>query len=331
MSQTNLVEYESQSAPDLVDQPDLWSDRDWEGPLLAIGLKLCTPFLGAGACAGILPTGSQIASRWVDEYEYPFDDRTNLPRVAQYIAVDRDANVPRHRLVTDFNRLIAPLRKQGFPHLRNPNDPHRVAADLELPLYITTNYDDFMLQALQLNAPPTMPGRFPKREVCGWRVSPRRGRMANPTTRVQDEPTPEHPIVYHLHGWLEDPESMVLTEDDYLDFLVYITDDPDALWSRLREAFSASSLLFLGYSMEDLNFQVLLRQLSNYMGKPQGARHVAVQLAPQGHETDAELKRRADRQRIYLEKKYGLQKVKVYWGTCERFAAELRRKWETMK
>ncbi|HYR08692.1 MAG TPA: SIR2 family protein [Longimicrobium sp.] len=311
-----------------LEEEDLWSDRDWESLLLAIQLKLCTPFLGAGACAGVLPLGGQVASRWSDEYDYPFDDRASLPRVSQYVAIDRGAQTPRFKLVADFNRTIAPLRKQGFPHLRRPSDPHRVVADLELPLYITTNYDDFMLQALRLNPPLSFPVREPMREVCDWRMSRQRGRISAASQRSLPEPSPENPIVYHLHGWLDDPDSLVLTEDDYLDFLVYISENPDLIWARLEEAFASSSLLFLGYSLDDLNFKVLLRQLANYMQRSEGARHVAVQLAPQGDETDEQMKRRAERQRIYLEEKYKIQKVKVYWGTCERFAAELRRKWE---
>ena len=36
-------------------------------------------------------------------------------------------------------------------------------------------------------------------------------------------PTPANPLVYHLHGHLEMPQSLVLTEDDYLEFLVRIS------------------------------------------------------------------------------------------------------------
>ncbi len=47
-------------------QPDGWDEGDWEGLLYAIKFKQCTPFLGAGACAGVLPLGGEIAREWAD-------------------------------------------------------------------------------------------------------------------------------------------------------------------------------------------------------------------------------------------------------------------------
>ena len=34
------------------------------------------------------------------------------------------------------------------PDFRAPSEPHAVLADLPLPIYMTTNYDDFMVKAL---------------------------------------------------------------------------------------------------------------------------------------------------------------------------------------
>jgi len=315
--------------PKVDHEPDVWTDDEWDGILLAIRTKMCTPFLGAGACHGILPLGTEVAQRWATAYGYPFDDPYNLPRVAQFVAIHREgaALTPRLKIAEELMKLVDAERRKGYPALKLEDEPHRIMADLELPLYITTNYDDFMVQALTLNPPITFKQRTVRREFCDWR-SVRRRRRANDTQRVPfPEPQPETPIVYHLHGWLERPDSMVLTEDDFLDFLVFLTEDPQIVEARLQDAFATTALLFLGYSLQDLNFQVLLRQLGDYMARNEGARHVSVQLAPQGHETDAQLRERADKQRRYLEEKYRLQKVKVYWGTCRRFAAELRRKW----
>ena len=37
-----------------------WLDDDWQGLLYAIKYKTCTPVLGAGACAGVLPLDDGI-------------------------------------------------------------------------------------------------------------------------------------------------------------------------------------------------------------------------------------------------------------------------------
>src|SRR5437867_794479 len=39
------------------------------------------------------------------------------------------------------------------------------------------------------------------------------------------DPKPHQPIVYHLHGHIEIEPSIVVTEDDYLDFLVHISEE----------------------------------------------------------------------------------------------------------
>ncbi len=40
---------------------------------------------------------------------------------------------------------------------------------------------------------------------------------------------PIHPLVYHLHGYIDIPQSIVLTENDYLDFLIFMKKN----WQRL--------------------------------------------------------------------------------------------------
>jgi hypothetical protein len=293
---------------------DQWTDADWEGLLYAIEYKQCTPVLGAGACAGVLPLGRDIATSWAAQYDYPFQDTENLPRVAQYVAIQGGPNTPKFRLKKEFATY-------GFPDFNDPNEPHRLVADLRLPVYVTTNYDDFIMQALARGDPP----RQPKREVCQWFKLRGRNKLE---VDIGFQPTPEKPLVFHLHGSLEIVDSMVLTEDDYLEFLVCVSEEENLIPPCVSEVFTSSSLLFMGYSLDDMNFKVLFRKLSSYMRRNQSERHVSVQLAPKPNESTAEFIARARKQRDYLERHFGLQKVKVYWGTCQEFARELRAKWE---
>lgn len=293
---------------------DHWTDADWEGLLYAIEFKQCTPVLGAGACAGVLPLGREIATEWARQYDYPFQDTENLPRVAQYVAIQAGPNTPKFRIKREF-------AARGTPNFDNPNEPHRLVADLRLPVYVTTNYDDFIMQALARGTPP----RQPKREVCQWFKLRGRNRL---DVDVGYQPTPDRPMVFYLHGTLDNVDSMVLTEDDYLEFLVCVSEEENLIPPCISEVFTSSSLLFMGYSLDDMNFKVLFRKLSSYMRRNQSERHVSVQLAPTPNESNEAFITRARQQRDYLEKNFGLQKVKVYWGTCEAFAAELRARWE---
>src|SRR4051794_31037529 len=135
------------------------NERDWGILLRRIKDKECTPFLGAGACAGTLPMGSQIAREWSEKYHFPDEEHAHdLPRVAQYLALG-DARFPKQEI---RERLIA----EGEPDFGATDEPHAVLAELALPLYLTTNYDAFMTKALQLS------GKNPSREASRWRERP---------------------------------------------------------------------------------------------------------------------------------------------------------------
>jgi len=286
-------------------------DVDWELLLKRIKKGLCTPFLGAGACYGSLPLGADVARNWARQYGYPLEDSGKLERVSQFVVTQKDGIWPKE--------LFAELIEQAEPpDFARPDEPHGVLADLPLPLYLTTNYDDFMTRALQDRR------RDPKRDLCRWNS------LTEKLKSVFDgpagyEPTVASPVVFHLHGHAGNYASMVLTEDDYLDYLVRLSKDWDFLPARIQRAMTESSLLFLGYGIADWDFRVLFRALVTYLEKSLGHAHVSVQLVPVGPEASDEQKAQARR---FLDKYYGHMNVRVYWGTCREFAAELRQRWE---
>jgi len=294
-----------------------WSEDDWNTLLLSFKLRECTPFIGSGASAEILPTGRRLAESWADEFKYPFPDRNNLLKVAQYIAVHKGGRVPQLKIVEQFN-------DDKSPDFTQPDEPHRVMAELRLPLYITTNYDSFMYRALQMVNPPEKVSR----EFCQWHLA---GGTKKPKKVKIPQATSESPLVYHLHGVLDVPDSIVITEDDYLDFLMYISEDPELIPPQIQRVFTNSSLLFLGYSLDDTDFKLILRRMASYLHRSEGPRHVAVQIAPKAPgeaPTEQEIRLAADQQE-YLQEHYKLQKVKVLWRTCRQFAAELAERWRS--
>jgi len=302
------------SSPPQIENP--WNDDDWDALLYAIRHKQCTPFLGAGACADVLPLGGDLAEEWAKDYKYPFPDTRNLVRVSQFVAIKAGPRTPRFKIKESFSKKIPP---------DTPDEPHRVLAELRLPLYITTNYDDFMWRALNRVLAKGRPSHQAKREVCMWHESRRRGKVSE---RQDIQATAEQPVVFHLHGTLDDIDSMVLTEDDYLDFLMCISETTTLIPPRIERAFSDSTLLFMGYSLDDMNFKVLFRKLAGYMQRAEGARHVAVQLAPSTKGSTAEQIEQARHQRTYLERHFDLQKVKIFWGPCKEFAKQIRVRWK---
>jgi hypothetical protein len=278
------------------------TDEDWDLLLGRIETGSCTPFLGAGACSGTLPLGSDVARRWAGTYAYPLEDAHDLPRVAQFLAVRMDdAMFPKELMRNELQGLDP-------PDFRREDEPHGTLAKLPLPVFMTTNYDDFMIRALELEQ------KNPRREICRWNRSPalKDERVVLTSSFV---PTPAAPVVFHLHGHLSIPESIVLTEDDYLDFLVAVSSQPKLLPHQIKKALAGASLLFIGYRLTDWDFRVIHRGLVMAGEASLRRLSVTVQLRP------------GDPERDYLEKYFGAMNVRVYWGNANDFVAELRSRW----
>jgi len=288
-----------------------FEERDWTRLLQRIKDKRCTPFVGAGASAKFLPVGSEIARQWAAETGYPLEDETDLARVAQYVAVvNGDPMWPKERIGEWFRGLPT-------PDLSAADEPHRVLAALELPIYITTNYDGLMARALRER------GAAPREAICLWNSGVKE--HAPPELRADPAflPTPATPLVYHLHGHIDVPESLVLTEDDYLDFLINQARDPELLPPYVKSSFTRASLLFVGYRIADWNFRVLFRDLVTYLAHGIKRSHVSVQTVPGRSGMTDEGERRAQE---YLHEYFRQSEISVYWGRSDEFARELDRR-----
>jgi hypothetical protein len=253
--------------------------------------------------AHAIPLGAQIARRWSASHGYPLEDVDDLARVSQYLAVHQDdAMYPKELLTQELQELPS-------TDLTVPCEPHAGLASLPLPMFLTTNYDDSMYRAL------LAAGKDPRREICRWNKSPALSEAPSAFADSAYAPTPANPLVYHLHGRLGLPESLVLTEDDYLDFLVAIAANPRLLPHPIQRALAGTSLLFVGYRLADWDFRVIHRGLVAASEASLRRLSVTVQLSA----TDAA--------RDYLDRYFGALKLRVYWGSAQDFVEELLERW----
>jgi hypothetical protein len=282
---------------------------DWKRLLRRIQSGKCTPLLGAGACYGALPLGADVAEDLAKRYDYPFPDR-DLVRVAQYAAIQSDPNAPKEDVV-EILQAAGPPKYAQPPQFGADGEPHGVLASLPLPIYITTNYDDFMVRALKWKQ------KDARREICRWQDV-----LEHVPSIFEQEPnykpTPANPLVFHLHGAMDVPESLVLTEDDYLSFLARMASKEELLPDVVQQAFAATTFVFIGYRMGDWNFRVLFQALR--------ARQQFSSIIVMKPLEESDANRAA--QHAYFEKYFAALEMKIFWGTARQFGTELQQRWQ---
>ncbi len=310
----------------------------WPALINNIKKNRCTPVLGHGLAESLIGQRREIARRWAEHFHFPLSPhlQEDLPQVAQFLSVNHDIFFPRDQFEAHLRRELIARYGNDLPEnvrdgeiqnlmaaagqcLReaDPDEPFGSLSELPFPLIITTVFNSLLENAL------TASGKPPESEICQWNPD------IDDIPSVYDEekdyqPSIERPLVYHLFGRLDKPESMVLTEDDYFDYLIGVTRNNDLIPTTVRRKLSDSALLFIGFKLDDWDFRVLFRSIMSREGGRRRRRyaHVAVQVDPeQGQIIDP------GRAKKYLEKYFGDSDISIFWGNAEDFVRELKLQW----
>lgn len=215
----------------------------------------CVLFLGAGVHA---PPGADTEFEYPEEHRpplgrhlshllaqtsgfqqaHPDESPDNLERVSMYVAT----NPNRQRLIQALNGHLEDGPK--------PSAALRMIARMPFRVIVTTNYDRLLEAALRET------GKDP--HVCIYDPAGKR-----PTADIADDPTSQRPLVFKMHGCLSQPESIVITEEDYITFILRMTARrafhpvPETVLFRMMRW----TTLFVGYSLRDYNLRLLFRTL----------------------------------------------------------------------
>ncbi len=308
--------------------------QKWPALMAAIRKGRCTPILGPGISESVFGSRSALAARWAKKYNFPLAPYAaeDLPEVAQYIAVDQARflvhdeleQALKQELEHRFGARLAPalqnapltelVRAVGALTRQNAHDPYATLAHLPFPVYITTNPDSLLIDALQAA------GKEPQVELCQWNDNLATKALAQtPSALTPDE---KHPLVYCLFGQYSDPDSQVITEDDYFDYLIGVTSNKDLIHHEVKRMLTDSALLFLGFQLDDWNFRVLYRSIMSQEGgnRRKNLPHIAAQIDPaEGRLIEPE------RARKYLENYFGGADISIYWGSSEDFIRDLEK------
>jgi len=318
--------------PEFADQ----GDQTFTALVEAIKDGSCTPILGSGiAGESIIPSREELAGRWADRWLVPLasNHRVDLAKVAQYLgtttapktvqtAVRRylvrelrmryGAELPDE--LKDSEDAVALVHAVGEAARQREGEayPFKILADLRQPIYITTSWMSFLEDAIEAE------GRQPIVRSFAWHKE-----RTDPEPLV--DPDPDHPLVFHLFGTLDDKSSLVVTEDHYFAWLKAwnkrVDKDP-SIPGCVKTAMTDRSLMFLGYGLDDWEFRVLYSAHKSIEGwyLMRDNLHVGVQVSPTSQTVDAQAIQG------YLGTYLGSDNVKVYWGTCTQFLRELARR-----
>ena len=137
-------------------------------------------------------------------------------------------------------------------------------------------------------------------------------------------PTPARPLVYHFFGSATYQDSSVVTQDTYVDALVAASrKETTTVPPAVNKALTSTTLLFLGFQLDDWSFRVLFRYIMNQQGSSllRSRVHVAVQVDPEESEFDE-----PQAARRYIAQYLGDERIRIYWGSVGDFVAELARR-----
>ncbi len=132
-----------------------------------------------------------------------------------------------------------------------PSSVHARIASLPFGLILTTCQDDLLVRALVDHG----------KEPIVQRYHLRGDKRDNPEFILPN--SPDNPLVYHVFGDANEPGSLVLSENDLLDFLVAIVSERPPLPNSLLRALKrgGQNLLFVGFGIKHWYLRVLLKVL----------------------------------------------------------------------
>lgn len=216
----------------------------------------CILFLGAGVHAPP-PAGSA--------YSYPEAERPPMGRALALHLAEKSGFSARYpedtckslqRIAFDYELQERNSRKDLIDEIerqvdvgKKPSPIIRALAELKFPLVITTNYDQFFEKALI---------RADKSPLVSF--------YQKSSFTMTEDPgifSAERPFLFKIHGDIKRPESVVVTDEDYIDFVLRMRDaDPyHPVPETFRYHFKVWPTLFLGYSLMDYNLRLLFKTL----------------------------------------------------------------------
>jgi hypothetical protein len=186
-----------------------------------------------------------------------------------------------------------------------PSETHRALASLPFVLVLSTCHDKLLAKSV-LEAEKT-----PLLYCYNFRGD------GNDNVEFIVPGSVDTPVIYNLFGDYEEPKSLVLSENDLLDFLIAVTSNRPPLPNSLRRALQrfGESFLFVGFGIRHWYLRVLLKALVRTLDMGKAGSSVALEPLLQAIPD-------SERQQIILFYQRGMR-VEICQDQIPGFLAEL--------
>jgi len=204
----------------------------------------------------------------------------------------------------DRNALEVQVEQFYRARENDPSPLHDDLAALPFPLVLTSCHDRALDNALERAGKPPRTAHY-----CY------RGEKRD----LLEGGSPEQPLVYGLYGSIVEGASLVLTEQDLLDFLVAVVSDNPPIPSRIRSELKdpARTFLFLGFGIKHWYLRILLHVLRLHQTDNHNRSFALEDLTPAPPDLEQTV--------LFYRSGY---RIEVVPGDLPTFVKELRGRWD---
>lgn len=286
------------------------------------------PILGPELGEDLFGGTRELARELAEKHAFPLaeHDRTDLAKVAQFISTSQSRRFAQEIVADQFHaQLSERLVLNGDKRVElaakkfqaEEDNPYRILSELPAAVYLNASHDELLYQSLEEAK------KEPESLFCSWRGQ----RVPKKPKPKNAEPTLQTPWVYQVFGVFGKPDTLVLTEDDFFDYMIE-TSRSKLLLPTLTGRLMESSLIFLGFRLTDWRFRVLFRMIVTQEGSEamKDLSHVGVQVNPDENSL-ADVERTMKYMESYFQEAKGeAPSISIYWGSATDFLKELRKR-----
>jgi hypothetical protein len=275
-----------------IDTVQMLDDASWTSLVYGVEHGACTLMLGPNAVTGVIDGQRLPVHRALAGFV-----KARLGPSFASLDADKPWSVAQAAVAAEDGRTLRAWVQEFAAQFQVDEEVLRDLAEMPFPLIVNTSPGLAVLQAFRAVKPELYSDFYDRTAPTGPDIP---------------EPTVSAPVLYGLYGSLENPASMILSQNDRLDFVEAVISAQPGLPLKLRNVLGDEerSFLFVGFQLGQWQLQLLLHVL----GKNKTRSYKSFALDPDADAPDA------DTRDFFLRG----QKINFLSGDMADFVRELR-------